>query len=884
MNRIICLVASSLIMFCPAAAVARKPVKAAVQPIKIAAQPQVIELGGGWQVQAAAVVKEPGEAIAGPGFDAAGWYPASLPATVMAVLMANGVYKDIFFAKNLETIPEEPFKGPWWYRQEFDLPKEAPFATARLIFEGINYRANIFLNGEKIAAADQTFGAFRVFDLNVSELAMTGRNYLAVEVLPPQPGEPTIGFVDWNPKPPDRNMGIFRPVKVKLSGPVSLDHPFVSSQVDTQTLKQAKLTVTALLTNYGDREAKGALQGEIGTITFSQPYALKPGASAEVTFTPEQFPQLVISDPRLWWPAGMGDPELYDLHVSAKVDDAASDAQTVRFGIRQVGDYLNAQGHRGYTVNGRPVLIRGGGWVDELLLREDEKNLEAQVRYTRHMNLNTIRMEGIWGSSQKIFDLCDRYGILLMVGWSCQWEWEDYLGKPQESEMYGAAKTPEDMELLAAYFHDQVLWLRRHPSIYVWVVGSDKLPWPEMEKRYRRDLPLLDASRPLLTSCKTWTSEVSGSSAVKMNGPYDYVTPNYWTVDKENGGAFGFNTETGPGPQPPPLESLVKMIPADRLWPINDVWDFHCARNEFAKMDRYMLGFNQRYGPARDAADFAFRAQACNYEGMRAMFEAFAANRPLSTGIIQWMHNAAWPKLFWQFYDYFLMPTGAFYGARQANRPQTLIYHYGDNGIYLANQSLQDLQGLKAVIRAHDIRGKLRFITAIAMDAPANASRKVLDLPRIKKLGTTWFLDLQLQDSAGSPLSDNFYWLSAKPDVLDYGKSEWFYTPNKEWADLTALNGLKPAAVRAETTMSDRGAEKEITVTLRNPGRQVAFFIELSVRGDKSGRTIVPVFWEDNYVSLLPGTSRTIRATFAAADLGGEKPVFSYRGWNVKGE
>jgi exo-1,4-beta-D-glucosaminidase len=884
MNRFICLIASSLIVFGQAAAAVPKPVKAVAPPVKMAVQPQVIELGSGWQVQAAAAVKEPGEAIAGPGFDAAGWYPASLPATVMAVLMANGVYKDIFFAKNLETIPEAQFKGPWWYRHEFDLPKAAPFTTARLIFEGINYRANIFLNGEKIAAADQTFGAFRVFDLNVSDLAVTGRNYLAVEVLPPLPGEPTIGFVDWNPKPPDRNMGIFRPVKVKLSGPVSLDHPFVSSQVDTRTLKEAKLTVTAQLTNYGDQEAKGTVRGEIGTITFSQPYALKPGASAEVTFTPERFPQLAVPEPRLWWPAGMGDPELYDLHIAALVDDAASDAQGMRFGIRQVGDYLNAQGHRGYTVNGRQVLIRGGGWVDDLLLREDEKNLEAQVRYTQHMNLNTIRMEGIWGSSQKIFDLCDRYGILLMVGWSCQWEWEDYLGKPQESEMYGAAKTPEDMDLLAAYFHDQVLWLRRHPSIYVWVVGSDKLPWPEMEKRYRRDLPLLDPSRPLLTSCKTWTSEVSGSSAVKMNGPYDYVTPNYWYVDKENGGAFGFNTETGPGPQPPPLESLKKMIPADRLWPINDVWDFHCARNEFAKMDRYMLGFNQRYGPARDAADFAFRAQACNYEGMRAMFEAFAANRPLSTGIIQWMHNAAWPKLFWQFYDYFLMPTGAFYGARQANRPQTLIYNYGDKGIYLANQSLQDLPGLQAAICAYDIRGKLRFSKTIAMDAPANASRKVFDLPKIKKLGMTWFLDLQLRDGAGNLLTDNFYWLSAKPDVLDYGKSEWFYTPCKEWADLTALNGLPPAAVQADYSLADRGAEKEITVTLRNPGRQVAFFIELSVRGENSGRTIVPVFWEDNYVSLLPGTSKTIRATFAAADLAGEKPVFSFRGWNVKGE
>jgi exo-1,4-beta-D-glucosaminidase len=877
MKRLVCMIALSLIV--SEAWTAAKP-----RAMKVTAQPQVIELDSGWLVQAAASVSEPGEIIASPGFDTSGWYPTSVPATVMAVLVANGVYRDIFFARNLETIPEDQFKGPWWFRQEFELPQTPAFTNTRLIFEGINYRANIFLNGEKVAASDQTFGAFRVFGLNVSDLAMTGRNYLAVEVLPPQPGEPTIGFVDWNPKPPDRNMGLFRPVKVKLSGPVSIDHPFVSSQVDTQTLKEAKLTVTAYVTNYGDMEVKGTVKGEIGDIVFSQPYALKPGESAEVLFAPEQFPQLIIADPRLWWPAGMGNPELYDLSLSVLVDDAVSDIQALRFGIRQVNDYLNAQGHRGYTVNGRQVLIRGGGWVDDLLLREDEKNLEAQVRYTRHMNLNTIRMEGIWGSSQKIFDLCDRYGILLMVGWSCQWEWEDYLGKPQESEMYGAAKTPEDMDLLGAYFHDQLLWLRRHPSIFVWVVGSDKLPWPEMEKRYRRDLPQLDPSRPLLTSCKTWTSEISGSSAVKMNGPYDYVTPHYWYVDKENGGAFGFNTETGPGPQPPPLESLEKMIPADRLWPINDVWDFHCARNEFSKMDRYMLGFNQRYGPARDAADFAFRAQACNYEGMRAMFEAFASNRPLATGIIQWMHNAAWPKLYWQFYDYFLMPTGAFYGARQACRPQTLTYNYGDSGIYLVNQSLQDMAGVKAVIRAYDIRCKLRFIQAMAMDAPANASRKVFDLPKIKKLGKTWFLDLQLRDNSGNLLSKNFYWLSTKPDVLDYSKSEWFYTPNKEWADLTALNGLAPAVVQSDSTFSDHDLERELTVTLRNPGKNIAFFIELGVHGETSGRTILPVFWDDNYVSLLPGESRTLRATFAQADLGGEKPVFRFRGWNVKGE
>jgi len=869
------LAAITMLLFSPAAAAVEKSQASAYQP-------QTIELGTGWQVKASARVPQAGETIASPLFFAKDWYPAQVPATVMAVLAANSVYKDIFFGKNLEKIPEAQFKGSWWYRCEFSQPLTSSFVNAQLIFEGINYRANVFLNGQKIGAADTISGAFRVFTLDVSKALSKGKNFLAVEVLPPQPGEYTMGFVDWNPKPPDRNMGIFRPVKLKLSGPVSLDHPFVESLVDGKTLNQAKLKISATLTNHSTREVRGTVNGRIERITFGQPFVLAPLASREITFSASTHPQLTIREPRLWWPAGLGNPELYQLEISVSEELSLSDSQNITFGIRQVADYLNEQGHRGYTVNGVKLLIRGGGWVDDLFLREDEKNLEAQVRYTRHMNLNTIRLEGIWGSSQKLYDLCDRYGILLMTGWSCQWEWDGYLGKAQENEMYGAAKTPEEIEILAAYFRDQILWLRHHPSIFVWVVGSDKLPWPEMEKRYRRDLADLDPSRPLLTSCKTWTSEISGSSAVKMNGPYDYVTPNYWYLDTQNGGAFGFNTETGPGPQPPPLESLQKMIPADKLWPVNDIWDFHCGRNEFNKMDRYLLAFDRRYGPAKNVYDFTFRAQLFNYEAMRAMFEAFAANRPLTTGIIQWMHNAAWPKLYWQFYDYFLMPTGAFYAARKACQPLTLTYNYGNNGIYLVNQAVIEKQGLQAVISVFDAGSKLRFSKKIPVDALANASNKIFDLPQLENLTPVWFLDLRLQDTKGITVANNFYWLSTKADVLDYDKSEWFYTPCKDWADFTTLNSLPQAQVQTIHRFNTRGPDQEIEVTLKNQGKTIAFAVELGVRGARSGKTVLPVFWDDNYISLLPGESRTVRATFASADLNGEKPVFLYRGWNVK--
>jgi exo-1,4-beta-D-glucosaminidase len=843
--------------------------------------PQTIELSGGWQVQAAAKVAEKGEAIAAPAFEGRGWYRASVPSTVLAVLVDNSVYKDIYFGENLSKIPTDQFKVPWWYRNEFTLPDAALFVNARLIFEGINFSADVFLNGSRIAAREKTFGSFRIFDLDVTTSLKKGKNVLAVKVSPPKNNDFTIGFVDWNPEPPDRNMGIFRPVKLRLSGPVSLEYPFVKSSLDTKTLSSAGLTVSATVTNRTDREEKGTLKGIIGDITFTQEYSLLPRESRTIEFSPEKYPQLIVKQPRLWWPAGMGKPELYKLQLIAGGAAGRSDSLEMTFGVRQVQDYINEKGYRGYKVNGRKILIRGGGWADELLLRENEKNLDAQMRYTLQMNLNTIRLEGFWGSSQRLYDLADRYGILVMVGWSCQWEWKEYCGRAMPDTMFGGAKTPEEMNLFVNYFHDQVTWLRNHPSIFVWTVGSDKLPYPEMEKQYRKDIVALDPTRPLLASCANLKSTISGWSAVKMKGPYDYVTPNYWYVDKENGGAFGFNTETGPGPQPPVFETLKKIVPEEKLWPVNETWDYHCGRNEFNTMDRYLAASGKRYGVSSNADEFCFRAQAVSYEAMRPMFEAFAVNRQVTTGIIQWMHNASWPKFYWQFYDYYLIPTGAFYGAKKACQPLSLVYDYGDDGIYLVNQTFSPQTGMTATITVWDAGSKRVVSKTVKADVGADASMKIADLPAPLGITPVYFLDMSLSDRRESTVSDNFYWLSAKKDVIDKDSREWYITSCREWADFSMLSRLPPAAIAEQHSFSVKGDSGEISVTLSNSSDKLAFFIEMRVCGDLTGRTIVPVFWDDNYITLVPSATKTFHATYAAADLDGEKPVFKYRGWNV---
>jgi len=283
----------------------------------------------------------------------------------------------------------------------------------------------------------------------------------------------------------------------------------------------------------------------------------------------------------------------------------------------------------------------------------------------------------------------------MMVGWSCHWEHEQYLGKPVD-ERYGGIVSPEDIELIANSWEDQILWLRHHPSIFVWAVASDKMPAPDLERRYLETFRKYDPTRPYLASTGGFgsdqhiigseeiVSDVSGDSGMKMLGPYAYTPPVYWYTDTQRGGAYGFNTETGPGAVVPTLESLKKMIPADHLWPIDEHWDFHCGLYEFDTLDRFREALRRRHGEAESLETFAQRAQVLNYELMRPMFEAFRVNKGSATGVVQWMLNAAWPKMYWQLYDWYLMPTGAFYAARKACMSPQLIYHYGDNDIYHA--------------------------------------------------------------------------------------------------------------------------------------------------------------------------------------------------------
>ena len=846
-----------------------------------------LNLQDGWAIQSSVKVQEKGEVLSTTKFTPTGWYSTGVPATVLAALVATKVYPDPYFGMNLRSIPgtsypigqnfsnrtmppDSPFRVSWWYRTEFRLPAEYQGKTLWLHLGGVNFRANIWLNGRQIAGSDQVAGAYRVYEFNVTGGVNVGEtNVLAVEVFPPQPTDLAINWVDWNPSPPDKDMGLWRGVYVTASGPVVLRYPQAITRFDLPSLQTAHLTVTGDLHNASQQAVKGTLKGQIEGIQFSQPVELAAGESKVVTFAPEQFPQLNIAQPRLWWPAQLGPQNLYDLKMEFEVDGKVSDRQAIRFGIREVTSELNEKGYRVFKINGKNILIRGAGWAPDMLLRSTPERQEAEIRYVRDMNLNTIRLEGKM-EDEHFLELCDRYGILLQAGWCCCDHWERW-----------ATWDAEDYTVSAESLKDQIRRLRSHLSLFDWLNGSDGPPPPKVEEMYVKVLKDLQWPNPFQSSATAKPTTVTGPTGLKMTGPYEYVAPSYWLTDTKRGGAHGYNTETGPGPAVPPLESLRKMLPKEHLWPIDEYWNFHAGGGAFRNLKVFTEALNARYGTATSVEDYVLKAQVLAYEGQRAMFEAFGRNKYTSTGVIQWMLNNAWPSMIWHLYDYYLRPGGGYFGSKKACELLHVQYSYDDKSVVVVNSLYEPFNRMKVTAKVYNLDLAEKFTKEATLDVAPDSSTKVLVLPELSGLTTTYFLKLTLQDSAGKLVSSNFYWLSTTPETLDWEKSKWYYTPTKSFADLTALQNLPKVELKVATRTEHKNDEDVAHVTVTNPGPHLAFFVHLRITKGRGGEELLPILWQDNYFSLLPGEKKEITATYRMEDLEGTHPVVEVDGWNI---
>jgi len=843
-------------------------------------------------------VDKGGEVISTAKFQPTGWYTVSVPTTVVAALVKQKIYPDPTFGMNLRSIPgttypiganfsnipmqqDSPFIIPWWYRKAFVLPAGYKGKTIWLDFGGINYRANIWLNGKQIAKSDDVAGAWRTYEFNVTEAAIPGKqNVLAVQAFSPTDKDLAITFVDWYPAPPDKNMGLFREVEIRTTGPVAVRYPAVVSRVDSD--QKAHLTVTALLKNGTNQPVKGVFKGRIEKTEFSQEVELAPNEQRDVTFDPAQVAQLNADHPRLWWPAQMGKPELYVLNMEFETNGKVSDKTETKFGIREITSELNQSGKRVFSVNGKKILIRGGGWSPDMMLRPNSQRLRDEFRYVQDMGLNTIRLEGKF-EPKEFFDLADERGILVMAGWCCCDHWEHW---PNWK--------PEDFTISAQSLRDQIYRLRSHPSLLVWLNGSDNPPPPDVEQTYLKVEKDLMWPNPVISSATGKPTTITGDSGVKMSGPYEYIAPAYWMEDAlwashpQNcneggcGGGYGFNTLTSPGPAVPPIESIHAMLPKEHWWPIDDWWNYHAGGQQFKDLHVFTDALNARYGTATSVEDYASKSQAQAYEGIRAMYEAYSRNKYTSGGVIQWMLNNGWPSMIWHLYDFYLRPGGGYFGAKTAMQALDPIYGYDDHSIYVVNSRYEDAKGLRVVTKILNLDATEKFSNESTVDVPADGVVKVVSIPDVEGLSATYFVALRVQDANGKELGSNFYWLSTKPETIDWTKSTWYATPTATFADFTALAQL-PKVKLTVAQHSMRQGENEIThVTIENPTKNLAFFVRLKVDKGKGGEEILPVLWQDNYVSLLPGEKREIAATYRASELGAAKAYVEMSGWNTE--
>jgi len=819
-----------------------------------------------WAIQSSGELNADGETISLTGFKAETWYPTSVPTTVLAALVANNVFPDPYYGTNITDLPgsitgrgrempeESPFKIPWWYRTEFDLPANFKGKHIWLNFHSINYKANIWINGKLVADTNSIEGAYRLFNLDISEEAMPGeKNCLALEIFPPKGMDLTITWVDWNPTPPDRGMGIWYDVSINVTGAVVIEKPHIVTKLNLPSNDEAKLSVTAEVHNTENKPVKGTLKGTIEDISFSKEVTLEAGEAQLVQFLPDAYPQLVIANPRLWWPHTVGPQNLYDLNLSFKVSGRTTDKDNVRFGIREITSWMNNfDDHhtKVFQVNGQNIVIRGGGYVQDLMLRPSNERTDADIAYAKHMNLNALRMEAPRGSDY-MFERCDEEGILLMVGWCCCSSWERWRNW-----------TPHTGDVAELSWKDQIVHLRNHPSVFTWLYGSDYFPPPEVEKRYIKVLEEYDNTRPYESSATSDSSTVTGLSGVYM-GPfprvYAYFPPSYWYTKLE------FNTEAGPtGEQIPPLETMRMMMPEKDLWPMSESWDLR-LHNRFYPIAREAL--ESRYGKPKGVKEYTVKSQVFQNEAVRAMFEAYAGNKYRSSGIIYWMYNSAWPKMYWQLYDYFFMPNGAFYGAKNACEPLHIQYCYDDNSVKIVNCYYKDFTGLTASAKIFDFNMTEVWSDEVNVNIAPDDSKPVMTVDISSPVTNVYFLKLDLTDGSGEPMSSNFYWLSANGD---------------EDADFTDLDKLPMTDVNITTSeLQQEGSKYKLVVNIYNPGGELAFAINPKILKAASKDPVLPVFWDDNYISLLPGEKKTLQVEFDTKYLDGAYPLLKVEGWNV---
>jgi len=838
----------------------------AAQAGATAAFPGPIELTAGWQLQDAARVYVPGSVLSESSFVPASWYAATVPGTVLTSLVNDGVYPEPLYGENNrpDRIPESLCRTTYWYRTQVTVPASYSGRQVWLNFDGINYLADIWVNGRWVG---EIRGAFSRGTFNVTPIVSAGQaTTIAVQVFPqPNPGYThektvysgtgnnggnsaldgptflcTIGW-DWIPGIRDRDTGIWQKVTLSASGPVVIRDPYVVSDLPLPRTDSADLLFETTLRNVTDAPQKGFLVGQGEQVSFRVPVSLLPGETRLVKLTPATTPELHVSHPRLWWPNGYGPQDLTTLALRFETEAGVSDRSEVTFGIRKITYHVPGSENLTISVNGVPVMAKGGDWgMDEAMKRIPRARLEAEIRMHQLANYTMIRNWVGQSTGEDFYELCDKYGILL---------WDEFF---QPNPFDGP--DPDDTGLYMANVREKILRYRQHPSIALWCGRNEGFPPPSIDEAIKVQMSELDPSR-------LYQPSSTSGRGVNSGGPYFYRPPRAYYQFKE-----AFKTEVG-SVSIPTLEAVHAMMPPKDWESVNDDWAEHDLCHGAQDGMRYPGVLAARYGALVNLPDFVRKAQLANYEAFRAMYEGRNAKlfNPC-TGVLTWMSNPAQPSFVWQLYSYDLEPNSSLFAARTACEPVHIQMNEDNWRIMVINNLPTPLKDARAAVTVVNLDGSVLSRTEIPVAAAPSCATDLGAIEWKAGLSPVHFVKLELIDSKERIVSENFYWRSL-PEHPD---------------DFKDLNRLGRVTLEARMARLDSGGVCRLEVTLSNPTKSVALMAHVQLRGKRSGLRILPAYYSRNYVSLLPGEAKSITITADAADLGGDTPLVTVDGWNTE--
>jgi len=832
--------------------------------------------GAGWQLQNTLFLTNATDtttAISSPSCSTNGWLPATVPGTVLANYLADGLIPDPNFGTNQFLISESFFHHDFWYRREFVAPSGAPHQHWFLNFDGINWKADIFLNGSEVGHID---GAFQrgVFDVT-DKLLPSKNNVLAVLIHQcANPGttnlqkgkrsghnggvigkdSPTfVASIGWNwmQTVHDRNIGIWDHVSLVPSGPVILLDPFVKTIV-AKDLRQADVTVQVTLANLENTPLKGTLKGRFGSVSFTQKVELAAKESKRVIFDPKNQQQLILTNPQLWWPNGYGEQPLQKLTLTFTPDTGPVSQKAISFGIRELSYDISDKTLR-IACNGQRIQLNGGNWgMDETMLRYGAKEYDTAVRLHKEMHMTMIRNWVGQVGKEEFFDACDKYGLLV---------WNDcWLANP------GDGPDPDDHTMFMANVQDRILRIRNHPSLALYCGRNEGNPPKDLDQQMAIATTELDGTRFYIPN--------SASGLVSGHGPYEPKPDAWYFHDKGK----TLHSELGIVCVPT-ADTMRLMMPKEDLWPINDVWRFHDFYQ--IRCSIYTNRINQSYGPSDSLDQFCEKAQMENWANAKAMMEAWRSNS--GSGGLIWMSHPAWPSLICQLYDYYFNPTAAYFGVRKANEPLHILWDAAINLVKVANntgKSFSDLHAEASIYNRDGTQASHQEATVNSGAGGIAADCFALTFP--PNLSPVHFIKLVLTDTAGKRVSENFYWHStssstpAEPSILGAKKSQ------DSFENYLALNEMKPVSLKGSFSEKESGDKTTLTITLDNPTSQIALMVAVKVvRADAHAERILPIYYDDNYVTLIPHEKREIHAEFDSALLKGSRPSLLLSGWNI---